>query len=165
MNKTWKRPRDDEKHRDFMEPPRDDHGHKLSPAFTYGRLHPAAYADQDYNTGRFDDSSEQALSWDLRQDGYGKRGRSDSPGAIEGATSRLAASTRYRWLLAMRRLGEECRGRRLSHGHKSDRQTTVAGVATRATVSALPIRGSGQGRREGGVQLGRVGGETLPPAT
>ena len=91
---TCKRPRDGHGHRDFMEPPPDDHGHKLSPAFTYGRLHPAAYADQDYNTGRFDGRSEQAQSQDLdrgrdlRQDGHRKRGRSDSPGAPHNSRGR-----------------------------------------------------------------------------
>ena len=101
-DETWKRPRDDIGHRDFMEPPR--YGHKLSPAFTYGRLHPAAYADQVHNTGRFDGSSEQAPSRDLdrgrdlRQGGYGKKARTAvrlsrrSSQTIEGATWRLAAS-------------------------------------------------------------------------
>ena len=87
------------------------------------------------------------------------------PTILEGATCRLAASTRYRCLLAMRWLGEECRGRRLSHGHKRDWQTIVAGVTTRATASASPIRESGQGRRERGAQLGRIRGEKRPPAT
>ena len=70
-----------------MVPPPGDHDDQLSPSFTYGRQHTAALAcaDQAWNTGRFDGSWEQAQSQDLnrgrdqRQDGYGKRRRSESP--------------------------------------------------------------------------------------
>ena len=87
-HETWRRPRDDNGNRAFMELPPDDYGHQLSPSFTYGRQHPAAAAcaDQHWNkAGRFDGSWEQAQSRDLdcgrsqRKKESGKRRRSESP--------------------------------------------------------------------------------------
>ena len=54
---------------------------------------------------------------------------------------------------------EKRRGRRLNDEHRC-RSTTVGGITARATLRAG--RGSGQGRRERGTQIGWIRGETVP---
>ena len=61
--------------------------------------------------------------------------------------------------MALRRSEEERQGRRLRDEHRC-RRTIRVGITLRATVRAG--RGSGQGRRARGTQLGWIGSETVP---
>ena len=96
-----------------------------------------------------------------RGSGQGKKERDTQLGRSGSETwcGVVLAVMEYRVKVAVMRSEEQRRGGRLNDEHRC-RPTTVGGITAWAILRAG--RGSGQGRRGRGTQLGWIGGETFP---